>query len=172
MCFHGFPCRCGSFPCLAPHHPSPHTTVSCRTLLCANFVMETVRISSPRGNIVSFSSFIWIIRHASFILWISFSCFFHAHCCCSIDPWVVVVITLHLILIIPGGTFLCANQVCPMDDSNTSSRGYCVVFVFSQTFGTCVPFVSFEFRFHGFFSATRLRRKDLCVCWVICPLQR
>ena len=35
-----------------------------------------------------FSSFIWIIRHASFILWISFSCSFHAHCCCWIDSWV------------------------------------------------------------------------------------
>ena len=37
MYFHGFPCRCGCFLCLAPHHPSPHAIVSCETLLCANF---------------------------------------------------------------------------------------------------------------------------------------
>ena len=75
------------------------------------------------------SSFIWIFRHASFIFWISFSCFFRAHCCCLIDSWVAVVITLHLILIIPGETVF-MREFRPFDDSNISSREYCCCFRF------------------------------------------
>ena len=59
-------------------------------------------------------------------------------------------ITLHLILIFPAGMFLCADFV--LWTIRIPRRGYCVVFVFSRTLGTCVPVSSSEFRLHRFLS--------------------
>ena len=59
-------------------------------------------------------------------------------------------LTLHLILTIPAGTFLCADFV--LWTIRISCQGYCVVFDFFRTLGTCVPVGSSEFRLHGFLS--------------------
>ena len=69
------------------------------------------------------------------------SCFFHAHRCCSIDSWVAVAITLHLISLILAGRFYARFSSFGM---SRISFGDIVLFSsFSRTFRTRVPFVSF-----------------------------
>ena len=85
------------------------------------------------------------------------SCFFQAHRSCSIDSWVAVAITLHLILLILTGRFYA--RFSSFGTSRISFGDIVLFSFFSRTSGTGVPFGSFfEFRFHGFLSAAWLRR--------------
>ena len=116
-----------SWPCLEPHYPSPQVTVPCATLLCANFVRLTVRISSLTEILCCF---VFIELLDTRLLFYGFvSCFFLAHRGCPIVSWVAIVITLHLISLILRVDFM--RGFHPSDDPNIF-RGYCVVFRFSS----------------------------------------
>ena len=92
-----------------------------------------------------------------FYFMIFVSCFFHARCCCSIDSWVAVAITLHLISLILAGRFYA--RFSSFRTSRISFGDIVLFFVFLSNFWDRRPlWFVFEFRFHGFLSVAWLRR--------------
>ena len=112
------------------------------------------------GNIVSISFFIRMVRHASSILCISFSCFYHAHCWCCFDSWVAVLPHPSPHINNPSRDVF-MRGFRPLDNSNILSRILCCFRFLSNTWD--MRSRSSEFRLHGFLSRMTVLIKSMGV---------
>ena len=113
--------------------------------------------------------FIWMVRHASSILCISFSCFYRAHCWCCFDSWVAVLPHPSPHINNPSRDVF-MRGFRPLDNSNILSRILCCFRFLSNTW-------DMRPRWFVWISSSWISQSHDCVdkiygcCWVICPLQ-